>query len=329
MIKYYQLITFITVCHLIFIRCEMLAFELSVVLCFKLDKRGDLVQVQVLGELICNSKNLEAGIYNINNFTAPWTLPKPYIIPTSNLIHYPYGILWRIWSGRNAEDWNLECDKWYEKHIISHNGQELKYQEDPLFHGGPECAPLCNSNYAFVNVFGLQHTPTWMLCVSELNPDSNTCKAMVASSTPMATVNHVELYFDTCDSHISTSFKEDFVNLNEDHTDRTLDIISSGIAIRGTDTVKYVMLDDTGKPYTMMVESYWVPELKHRLVSAQDLYTEEGNPMFFQNKSRFEGGDIFDELMVNTKVKEYHRQPDFHNTTMQYNHRNNLPILSA
>ena len=56
-----------------------------------------------------------------------------------------------------------------------------------------------------------------------------------------------------------TSFKEYFVTLNEYHTSVTLNGIASGITIRGTGTVKYVMLDDTGKPYTMMVEAYWVP----------------------------------------------------------------------
>ena len=158
-----------------------------------------------------------------------------------------------------------------------------------------------------------------MSCVSELTPDSYTCKYMVVSSTLMVTLKNIKLYFDTCDSHISTSFKEDFVNLNEDHTDRTLDIISSGIAIRGTETVKYVMLDDTGKPYTMMVESYWVPELKHRLVSPQYLNTEEDNPVSFQTHSRFEIEEKFTEFIVKSKVKIYHRQPALHTSTMQYN----------
>ena len=76
---------------------------------------------------------------------------------------------------------------------------------------------------------------------------------MLESSTPMATVNHIKLYYNTCASHMSTPFKEDFVTLNEEHTDGTLNGIASGITIWGTGTVKYIMLDDTGKPYTIMV----------------------------------------------------------------------------
>ena len=78
---------------------------------------------------------------------------------------------------------------------------------------------------------------------------------------------------------MSTLFKKESVNLNEYHTSGTLNSIAYGITIWGTDIVKYVMLDDTVKPYTMMLEAYWVPELKHILVSPQYLHTEEGNPM--------------------------------------------------
>ena len=99
---------------------------------------------------------------------------------------------------------------------------------------------------------------------------------MVARSTTMATVNHVKLYFDTCASHMSTPFKEYFVTMNEDHTSINLYGIYYGITIQCNGTVKYVMLDDTGKTYTMIVEAYWVPELRHQLVSLQDLHTEEG-----------------------------------------------------
>ena len=86
---------------------------------------------------------------------------------------------------------------------------------------------------------------------------------------------------------MSKPFKEDFVTLNEDHTAVTLDVISCGITVQGTGTVKYIILDDTSKPYTMMVKAYWVPELKHRLVSPHDIHTEEKNPMSFQNHSGF------------------------------------------
>ena len=78
---------------------------------------------------------------------------------------------------------------------------------------------------------------------------------------------------------MSAPFTDDFVTLNEYHTDITLNNIDSGITISGIVTVKYVMINDTVKTYTVMVEAYWVPELKHQLVSPQYIHTEEGNPM--------------------------------------------------
>ena len=69
---------------------------------------------------------------------------------------------------------------------------------------------------------------------------------MVSRSTPTEILKHIKLYFDTCASHISTPFKEEFFTLNEDHTAGTLNGIYSGITIWGTGTVKYVMLDWLG-----------------------------------------------------------------------------------
>ena len=101
----------------------------------------------------------------------------------------------------------------------------------------------------------------------------------------MAIVKHVKLYFDICDSHMSPPFNDGFVTPCEHHTVRTLDNISSSLIIWGTGTVKWVMFEDTYKAYNMIVEAYCVPELKHRLVSPQDIHTEKGYPMYFQNNS--------------------------------------------
>ena len=79
----------------------------------------------------------------------------------------------------------------------------------------------------------------------------------------MSTVRHVKLYFDTCDSHMSTTFKESFVTLNEDHNAGILNIIAYGLTILFTSAVKYVMIYDTGQTYTMMEEACWVLQLKH------------------------------------------------------------------
>ena len=97
--------------------------------------------------------------------------------------------------------------------------------------------------------------------------------------------------------------------MNEDHNDGTINGIASGLTILGNGTVKYVMLGDAGKLYTMMVEAYWAPELKHRLVPTQDLHTEEWNTMSLQTHYGFEGEERFSELMVKPKVKGYHTQP--------------------
>ena len=131
---------------------------------------------------------------------------------------------------------------------------------------------------------------------------------LVVSSTPMETLKYVKPYF--------APFKEDFVTLNEDHISGTLNSISSSLTILDTGNVNYVMLGDTGKAYTMMLESYWVAELKYLLVSPQNIHTEEGNPVSFQNHSGFEGEDIFAYFIVKPKVKEYHKHPDLQNTTI-------------
>ena len=91
----------------------MLSIEVSVGLFFKFDKHGALSQVQAFGELLCNSENLEAEIYNVHNLTAPQPRPKPNIIPSSKPIHCTYGILWYLWSGHNVEEWHLGFDEWY------------------------------------------------------------------------------------------------------------------------------------------------------------------------------------------------------------------------
>ena len=78
-----------------------------------------------------------------------------------------------------------------------------------------------------------------------------------------------------------------------------------------------------------MVDAYWVPELKHQLVSPQYLHTEEGNPMLFKTHSGFYGENRFTKLMANPNVKGHHRQTDLQTNKMQYNLRNNLPIHSA
>ena len=129
------------------------------------------------------------------------------------------------------EDRHLKFDERYEKHIKPQKNQALKHQEDSLYCGDPECEPFWTSNEYFVNVFWLQHTPTCMSCASELSPDYDTFKSMVARYNPMETVKHVKLYFDTCATHMSTPFKEDPGTLNEEHTSVTLDGIASGLAI--------------------------------------------------------------------------------------------------
>ena len=89
----------------------MVAIVVSVGLGFEFDDRRDLILAQEFGELMCNSENLEAEIYNVQNFTLPWPRPKTNIIPNSKLIHCPYGILWRLWYSHNVEDWHLDFDE--------------------------------------------------------------------------------------------------------------------------------------------------------------------------------------------------------------------------
>ena len=98
-INYYQIITFITVCHLIFIYCEMVSIEVSVGLCFEFDECRALVQAQTFRELLCNSENLAAEIYNVHIFTTPQPRPKPNIIPTSKCWKWIHMLQTRAPSG--------------------------------------------------------------------------------------------------------------------------------------------------------------------------------------------------------------------------------------
>ena len=61
-INYYQIITFITVCHTILIHCEIIAISVSFGLCFEFDERRDIGHSHSFGELLCNLENLEAEI---------------------------------------------------------------------------------------------------------------------------------------------------------------------------------------------------------------------------------------------------------------------------
>ena len=113
---------------------------------------------------------------------------------------------------------------------------------------------------------------------------------------------------------MSAPFTDDFVTLNEYHTDITLNNIDSGITISGIVTVKYVMINDTVKTYTVMVEAYWVPELKHQLVSPQYIHTEEGNPMSTNSLWIWGRGYtcLFDGQAQGKGVPQVAGYPDYH-----------------
>ena len=94
-------------------------------------------------------------------------------------------------------------------------------------------------------------------------------------------------------------------------------------------TVQYVMKDDLGKEFTLEVQAYWVPELKQRLVSPQDLHTANGNLVFFQSYPGFQDEDRYATFEVRPASKGYASMPALQTCTMQFHKRNNLPIHKA
>ena len=176
-----------------------------------------------------------------------------------------------------------------------------------------------------------------MPCVDEspicqprvLTPFAKLVKAMTASAVPLASTRIVALYFDSCASHLSTPFREDFITLDESATSGTLDGIASGLEIKGTGIVRYVMQDDTGTNFTLEAQGYWVPQLKCRLVSPQDLHTIEGNPVEYRSAPGFEGVERFADLKIKPAMRGYSDMDPLQTCTMQFNRSNNLPIHTA
>ena len=132
----------------------------------------------------------------------------------------PYqGDLFHMWCHPDTSNNYLPFDKWYESYF-SIDVEILAMQDDPLHIGNPVDLSWIN-NESFIEVTGNKEVPLCMPCV--ISPNSKMCKAMVAQALPLAPIHNVMLHFDTCASHMSTPFKQDFTSLDEDNTSGTLD----------------------------------------------------------------------------------------------------------
>ena len=203
----------------------------------------------------------------------------------------------------------------------------LELQDDPICVRNFGFDPSWVNNESFCDVVGLGESPLCMPCV--YTPDSPECAAMVSSATPLAVDENILLYFDSGASHMSTPFETDFVKLDKSMSSGKLDGIASGLEIKGTGTVKYVLQDDKGKEIVIKLQAYWVPALKCRLVSPQDLRTEDGNPVTYQSHPGYMGEERFAELMVKPKKRGYSHMEPLQTLTMQFDKHNNLPIHRA
>ena len=197
----------------------------------------------------------------------------------------------------------------------------------PLCHSEFTIDPSWLNNEAFCLPGDLTETPLCMPC--HISPASKQCKAMVSSATPVSTSRIIMLYYDTCASHTSSPFREDFEELDETATAGQLDGIASGLQIRGTGTVKYCIMGDDGKSFVIKLPAYWVPDLKCRLLTPQDLSTEDGHPVCFQTHPGYMGKERHAELLVKPKREGYSKLPPLQTVTMNFNRRNNLPTHRA
>ena len=209
----------------------------------------------------------------------------------------------------------------------------LHEQDDPICAEDITFHPSWTNNDTFCQLMGLSETPTCMPCTADIDrlKESPVCKAMVSRSATVveALDRSIQLYFDTGASHTSTPNKGDFMELDEDSTSGTLDGIASGLTIEGTGRVQYIVLDDNGKEVVIEVEAYYVPTLKYRLVSPQDMHSAVGNPIGYQSHPGYLGEERFAELEVKPMQRGYSRMKPLQTVTMQFDKRTNLPIHAA
>jgi len=111
----------------------------------------------------------------------------------------------------------------------------------------------------------------------------------------------VLVMFDTGCTTAVTPFKEDFVSLDETHQQGQLKGIANGLAIKGEGIIEYNIIADDGTKIALRTKAYYVPDIKMRLVSPQQLRTVDGHPVKFSVYTAYEKAKAYVELAVMPK----------------------------
>ena len=86
------------------------------------------------------------------------------------------------------------------------------------------------------------------------------------------------LIFDTGASLTCTPCKEDFISFTKiDHPGKIVDGIAQGCKIEGEGLVQYTLLDVNDNFIHLVMKAKYVPSIKRRLISPQEIKTKEGD----------------------------------------------------
>ena len=137
----------------------------------------------------------------------------------------------------------------------------------------------------------------------------------------------VLVMFDTGCTTAVTPFKEDFVSLDESQQQGQLKGIANGLEIKGEGIIEYNIVADDGTKIALRTKAYYVPDIKMRLVSPQQLRTVDGHPVKFSVYTAYEKAKAYAELAVMPKTENWKWSRPMATKQIHLHPRNNLPYL--
>ena len=134
---------------------------------------------------------------------------------------------------------------------------------------------------------------------------------------------------DSGASRTSLGNRHEFKTLVETTANTVMKGIAAGLDIKGSGTVEYHVTDDRGRIIKLEMEAYYVPSLPAdlRLISPQGLRTVEGHRASVTCHSSDDSSPGYAELFIRRNAAGWQKTPPLHVKTIQYDGRNNLPIL--
>ena len=187
--------------------------------------------------------------------------------------------------------------------------------------------------------FPLRFEPQFALLSAHDELDSIKVQKAVASGI-LGHGNKVPLIFDTGASYTCSPNRDDFDDFCPGPEDVQLDGIASGLSIKGTGKVKYLVKDTKNQTVTLKLQAFWVPDLPNgvRLISPQGINTEDGDMGLFLAPSNVVNGIKDDSTSAmleilpttNGKIKTGWRKIKPKATIIiPYHPKNNLPVVQG